>query len=264
MEGAYSPSEFAAPLDLLREYSGDRNTRVTLQAHKGQVESRWDEAGIPKSYCFRVEPLESFPAVPSSWMVNDAQFVKALADAAQTADREGTRFALSYVCLRGRDGRVAATDGRQLFAQTGFSLPWEEDCLVPVRQLLTCSNLLACDKVEVGKTEDWIAVHSGCWTVWLKIRRGTRFPEIDFLVRPPTSALSTIDLSESDAQFLKKKLQQLPSGDSFHVPVTVDLNEKVAVRFRISEEAQPTELVLVRSQWQGGALSFVVDRRYLS
>ena len=264
MAGNFFPIEFSAPLDLLREYTGGRSTPVTLQIRDGQVESHWTEAGIPRSYCFRVESPQPFPAEPSSWMINDAQLLKALADAAQTSDRESSRFALSYVCLRGRDGRVAGTDGRHLFAQIGFTLPWEEDCLVPIRQLLTCPNLLAGQQVEVGKMTDWVVLRSGDWTVWLKINKGARFPEIDFLVRPTTSALANIYLTESDAQFLRRSLKHLPRSDSFYSPITVDLNGKVAVRTQVSEDAAPTELVLAESRWEGAACSLAIERRYLS
>ena len=261
--GAFSPTTFSVPFEALREFSGGRNTPVTFRFYEGQVENRWTEAGIPKSYCFRAELPESFPEVPSSGMANNISLVQALADAAQTADSQCTRFALSYVSLRGRDGRVAATDGRQLFAQTGYAFPWEEECLVPVRQLLTCPNFLVGEKVEVGRTQDWIVVRSGAWTLWLRIKRGTRFPEIDFLVRPPASTLATLYLTGSDAQFLEKKLSQLPHGDSSFSPVTIDTSGKVAVRTRFSEDATPTELVLVQSRWEGVAISVVVDPRYL-
>jgi tetratricopeptide (TPR) repeat protein len=58
----------------------------------------------------------------------------ALADASQITDPESSRYALGCIQLQGTSGKMAATDGRQILLQSGFTFPWQEDLLLPQGQ----------------------------------------------------------------------------------------------------------------------------------
>ncbi len=84
-------------------------------------------------------------------------------------DSGASRFAWDHLRLRDSDGRIAATEGRPLPVQSGFSFPWEEDLLVPAHRLLSTGDLQDHQRVEIGNTEDWFTLRSGPWTLWFRI-----------------------------------------------------------------------------------------------
>lgn len=58
----------------------------------------------------------------------------------------------------GRDGSSQATDGRQLLVQTRFSLPREDDVLVPgIQLIIACAVLYGVWlTLEEGSTGPWV------------------------------------------------------------------------------------------------------------
>src|SRR5438477_2353715 len=90
-------------------------------------------------------------------------FLGAFAEAVRTAARDGGRFALTRVQLRGKAGQVVATDGRQLLVQGGFAFPWAEDLLVPAVPALGAKEL-ADGSVTVGRSDGHVLVAVGPWT----------------------------------------------------------------------------------------------------
>lgn len=262
--GNFLPEGFSAPLDLLREYRGSRTSNVDWKLDGEKIDSHWLDAGVHKSLTFQAISQDStFPETPVHWVENEGRLVAALSIAADTVDQRSTEFALSYVCLRGQDGQVVATDGRQAIAESGFQFPWNEQCLVPLRRLLTCQKFLDGEKVHVGKLADWVVIRSGHWTVWLRINRRSRYPELDFLLRRPASVVAVLQIGESDAKFLQRNLKNLPSSESFNGPVTIDMNDQIALRAENARSSSVTELILANSRRSGAEVCLVSDRTFL-
>ena len=118
----------ALPLDALSDFEGRHGTPVILEAiAPDQTRVRWDDSGIPQTRTYEVADIGSspeLPELPTSFHTAPPELLVALKEAVATADHHATRYALDCIQLRGRQGQVVATDGRQLLIQGGFHFPW--------------------------------------------------------------------------------------------------------------------------------------------
>jgi hypothetical protein len=226
---------------------------------------RWTDRGVPRrSECSQRPAVEeSFPTPPTSFVTNDAELWKALGDAVTCTDEESKRYALGCLQLCGGSGRIEATDGRQALVQTGYRFAWEENLLVPANKLLGYAEIAPGETIQVGRTEDWVALRIGPWLIQLRIQKDARFPNIEQVIPNPVLARSRLELTSGDAEFLKSTLPHLPCHDEVHRPITLDLNGRVLVRSRELSCAYPVEVDLRSSQFEGDPLILNTDRRYV-
>ncbi len=254
---------FAIPFEMFKQCEGGKHEPVTIEPQEQQVDIRWTDGGIPQQARFdTLEPTE-LPPLPEQLASNEAGILTALQAAAETATIESSRYALGCLRLRGADGQIAATDGRQLLVEQGYTFPWEDAPLVPASKLFASKELSGGEPVAIGRTDDWVTLVTGPWTIHLRIQ-DARFPNLDDLVRQPGTAVATLQLEAGDARFLAESVQRLPCGDSTNQPVTVDLNGQVIVRALGESDAPPTELVLRHSLLQGSPLRVSTNRQYLA
>lgn len=262
--GEHTPQQFAVPFELLRRSEGTKNELVTLETSGEIIHANWTDAGIPQAAQFETLEFGEFPSLPEQMVANPSQLAEALRDATETADKEANRYALNHLRLRGSDGQIAATDGRQLLVQDGFTFPWDDELLIPANRLLTTSTLAGGEAVEIGRTDDWVTLRSGSWSVWLRIEKTARFPQVDDHLPPISNAATTLHLSDADAEFLTNAVKRLPATDDYNSPLTVDLNGAVSVRAKGPEDQTPTEIVLSGSRRDGEAVRFNTNRDYLA
>lgn len=266
MEGDYPVEALAFRASVLADFEGRTDDPVVLeQIAIGKGRARWAEGGVPKAVEIETvvpDSLPPFPEPPKHLAALPAAFLDALAEAARTTARDPSRYALTRLQLRGKDGAVAATDGRQLLVQSGFPLPWTEDLLVPRVPAFGLRDLLpAGGPVGVGRTESQVAVRAGPWLFLLAIDRDSRFPDIRAVI-PRASTLKTrLRLDPADAALLADLLPELP-GSGTDDPVTLDLGDPPAVRAR-AEGEEAVELVLARSAVSGPPLRLCTNRCYL-
>lgn len=264
---SHSTSDIALrlPLEALDACAGRRGEPVTFDvAVDGRVELRWTDRGVPRRGEFSQPPAvdESFPAPPTNFVAHDAELWKALGDAVACTDEESKRYALGCVRLCGATGRIEATDGRQALVQTGFQFPWEENLLIPGSKLLGCPEIER-GAIEIGRTDDWVSVRTGKWLIQLRIQNEARFPNIEQVIPNPELARSRLELSPSDAEFLKTTLPHLPCHDDIYRPITCDLNGRVLIRSRELSAAHPVEVDLRSSTLEGAPIQVSTDRRYV-
>ena len=202
--------------------------------------------------------------MPETFAENPPGCLQALADAGETCDPDSTRYALGHLQLRGEQGSIGATDGRQLLVQSGFMFPWEGDLLIPEAESSPARNSPGIQSVLVGQSGDWVAIRSGPWTVWLKINKDGRFPDLSRHIPPAADATARCQLSAADAEFLAEAIPKLPCDEEFNFPVTVDLNGSIAVRAKAADQAKPTEVVLNGSSWTGEPIRLNTNRKYLA
>jgi len=189
----------------------------------------------------------------------------ALDFAAATTDPDAVRYALGCIRLSGKTGQLAASDGRQMYLHGGFSFPWEESLLVPRSTVFGYRELPQDQPVGIGRAGDWVAFAVGPWTIYLRINKDGRFPDIDRHIPCTDTAVARCQFSASDAHFLLKTLPKLPCDeDSNTWPVTVELNGAMIVRAKMSTQAEPTELLLSQASIQGGPARINTNRRYLA
>ncbi len=263
---ASEPDTFAVPAQLLVDCSDGRIGEVSLTCAEHQILARWTERGIPheRDYLpFELQKLPPVPPLPTAWTENPPTFLEALRQAMASTDPDSLRYAIGCVQLDGAAGCLRATDGRQALVQSGFQFPWTEALLIPGSKLFEAAALPRDAVVQIGRTTDHVVLRIGAWTLAFTIQTSGRFPEIERII-PAESAITTrLALDPADATFLSERLDQLPRDDDPHHAVTVDLNGAVAIRARRSTTAQPTELVLRRSQRTGDEIRLATDRRYL-
>ena len=255
---------FAVPLELFKRCEGTKDEPVALELVEGQVVARWADAGIPQVIPFqRLEPAE-LPPMPVEMADSGADFLAAIQAACETTDPDSVRYALGCVQLRGSDGSITATDGRQLLIQRGFAFPWDDAVLVPACRVFGCKEVAQAGPISIGRTDDWVTFTAGPWMIHLKIQKDARFPKVDDYVPAPSSAKAVVRLDAGDAAFLSDAIHRLPCGDSQNQPVTLDLNGRVILHSRGSDSTPTTELVLTSSRLDGEPLRACTNRRFLA
>jgi hypothetical protein len=191
-------------------------------------------------------------------------FLSALAEASRTASHDaGGRYSLTRLQLRGGDGEIAASDGRQLLLQTGFTFPWEKEALVPALAAFGSPELREATPLEVGKTERHVALRAGPWELLLEAEPEGRYPDVHAAVPRARAASVRLRLAPEDAELLTRSLPGLPGGEEPLRPVTLELGPTPLVRARSESGGPVAELRLGRSAAQGKRLRLCLDRRYL-
>jgi hypothetical protein len=257
-----------APLEMFKTVGSSKNELVTLTAIADEkIQANWQDGAVPRTGTWSSRTERStydFPTAPKSYVENPPNFLHAIQEALATTDANPTRFALNCLRLRGSDGSVAATDGRQVFKQTGFEFGFADEVLFYPAQVYDSKDLPTNAPVSIGRTDSHIVFQLGPWTFFQPIEKERRFPRIEDVIPPINNTGSTLDWQSADAAFLVDSLRRLPGTEDTNQPVTVDLNGKVAIRARATADTKPTELVLQNSQRGGNEIRLATDRRYLS
>ncbi|MDB5309934.1 MAG: hypothetical protein JWO38_4136, partial [Gemmataceae bacterium] len=175
-----------------------------------------------------------------------------------------TRFALTRVQLRGKDGAVVGTDGKQLLVHRGFVFPWADDVLVARSGVFGVLGGLAPGPVGVGRTGASVWVAAGPWAVAVAVDPKGRFPDVVEVVPRSGAEATTLTVHPADADALRAALPTLPGVDEPNRPVTLDLGGRVVVRAAGDNRARPAEFVLARSRVDGRAVRVGCDRRHLA
>ena len=266
--GSFDAHQLLVPAGFLAACEGRTADPVSLEPRgDGKVLASWIDRGIPQSVEYEAvqEPgCDSFPSVPDSFEPNTPELYPALKAALAIVPQDRSRYALDCLQLRGADGKLVVTDGRQILVQSGFQFPWTDELLVPASKVLACNELYREGPSSVGIAGDWVVFRSGPWTVWLPIEREARFPKIDDLIRQPTTATSRLRIDPLDAEFLAGTLDRLPCDNDLNQAVTLDLNGQMAVRGRPAAAAQSTELILSRSTLEGEPIAIATNREFLA
>ena len=265
-DGNFVPTSVCLPLAALDDIDGKGDDTIGLDAvAPDQVVVSWSDHGVSRQTKHEVAPQSPvvFPARPAKFTPNDAALWTALRNAATATDKSPSRYALNCVCMRGKLGRLDATDGRHIFSESGFDFPWDEELLVPAVGVLGCRELERSEPVTVGHQEDWVGFGVGPWLVMIRFQKEGRFPKIDDLLSRPDAAKSQLTLSDSDAKFLGDVLPRLPCDDVQFDPITLDLNGRVLIRSRETADGRPTEVELVSSRLSGEPVQLHSNRRYL-
>jgi hypothetical protein len=268
--GEFPAEQFALPIAPLAACESKRDDPVTLtQVDEGRkVTLRWDDHNVPQTQTHAessADVLEVWPQLPEAWGTTDRRFIDALHSAGRVAAPESQRFATDAILLRGKGGKIMATDCRQaLVCRVGFTFPWEDDVLMPGSDLFAFPEFPADASVEIGATVSHVCVRIGPWTLFLARVTDRRFPDVEGACPLQTAVRTTVLLSPDDRKFLADSLPRLPAQRELDSPVTVDCNGHVALRARGTDDPQVTELTLSRSQVAGEPVRLSINRKYLA
>jgi hypothetical protein len=251
--------------NLLAELEGRSDMPVILEeVSPGQGRARWTAGGESLVRDYDTVPLDSlplFPALPRQFTPQPPEFLAALDEAARTAARDRARYALLRVQLRGKSGSVVGTNGRQLFLQSGFAFPWEDDVLVPRVAAFGSRKLLG--PVSVGRTQTHVAIRAGPWTVLLTIDATGRYPHVDDVIPRPRGNASRVQLSSEDAALLIRVLPDLPGREEEDSPTTLAWGQPPRVIARDEQHDTVQKAVLTGSSVSGPSRQLTMDRRHL-
>ncbi len=267
--GDLPAEQLRVPLSLLSECEGRESSNVSLEsAAGGSVVASWTLRGIPQQRTIEAardaKAELPFPEKPGHFVQNGADMIPALLAAGDSSDSESSRYALGRIQLRGRAGKIGATDGKQLLLQGGFGFPWPEDLLITRPAVLNSAEIPRNEPVHVGRTDDWVCLTIGPWSIHLAIDKHGRFPKIDDCIPRTSAVASRLQIDDADAKFLIGCVDGLPGGGDFNKPVTLDLNGKVLVQAKADDQPRPTEVVLSGSRLVGEPIQVGTDRSYLS
>ena len=265
IEGEYPSETLAPPFDALADFKGRDNSCVQLRnENENVVVAEWTDGGVPqrRTYDTANFATDALPTPKKFENFADTSILSALETASQCAAREETRYALATVQLRGDQGQIVATDGKQAVILGGFEFPWTENLLIAASPVFGMKDFAQAESVGVGKTDDHVVFSIGPWKLWFKIQEG-RFPRIEDAIPDPKAAKTKLYLDPEDARFLAGAISKLPGGKDVNAPVTVDLNGEVVVRAQAEGEDHATELVLSRSRIEGAEVRFGSDRQFV-
>lgn len=254
------------PASLLAEIEDRKDTPVLLeQTAPLQGRASWQEAGVPRQVEFNTGDASELPRPPGPGrdsVSQDGSFLRALGEAARTASHETSRYAMSHIQMRGKEGALVATDGHHLLIQKGFQLPWTEDLLIPALPAFCCRELPDQEPVRLSRSKEKVLLEVGPWLFSLRIDSQSRFPDVNRVIPSAGAGSSRLYLDPEDAGVLVRALPKLPAREESTAPITLDLGRPIAVRVQ-DEKGPAAEVVLGRSRFEGPAVQAVMNRKYL-
>jgi hypothetical protein len=265
--GKLAEEQLVVPLDFLTDCEGSKNDPVTLETRGAdKIVAAWTDRCIPQLIDYQTaapKDVPTFPEPPETLTENVPGLWHALHEASQVTDKESSRYALGYIQLRASDGRVAAMDGRQIYVQSGFQFPWQNEVLILGSNLFASRELPQDQSVKVGQSGDWVTIALGPWTFRFCQPMDAKFPKLDDIIRGAEPPIARLHIPPADAEFLIESLPRLPSSDSIHDPITLDLNGQVVVRAKSARDPLPTELIATNSHLVGDAMLLDTNRKFL-
>ena len=165
--------------------------------------------------------------------------------------------------LRGALHKIIATDGHQLLVRSGFAFPWDGDILIRGSPIFGCKVIARYQPVQIGKTGTHVVLKIGPWSIWIEIQKDARFPGVEEAIPGADAVTTRLHLDHEDARFLQESLDRLPGNEDLNSPATLDMNGKVAIRAKRSDQSQITELVLDRSSYAGPPIRINTNRSFL-
>jgi hypothetical protein len=219
--GSYSQREaIALPLDALGDIEGRDDSPVSIEAvAPDRTLVRWLDHAVPQSREYDVLALDAvppFPEPPPSWVSAPGELLTALVEANETTAEDSTRYSLNCLQLRGTEGEIAATDGRQLLIRSGCCFPWDESLLVRRSPIFACRAIAGIEAVSIARTGTHVALRMGPWTILLEIQAEGRFPVLGNVIPDARGVTSRLRLDPEDAKFLADALDPLPGADELN------------------------------------------------
>jgi hypothetical protein len=264
--GSFAANEIAIPSEAFADFEGRKDDTVQLERSARGVTASWQDGVVPKTRSYAVvqaKQLPVMPAMPTRMEQQAEELLRALRDASATAANDAVRYAVNNIQLRGKQGKIIGTDGKQLLVQQGYAFPWDDDVLVPASSVFGCKELANYGPVSIGRSEQFVSVTVGPWALHLAIDKDGRFPNVDTILDANKGNGTVLELDPGDAQFLLVNLDSLPGATNNQSPVTVDANGQVSIRAKGEDQPTPTEVLLARSQVQGRKAMVATDRSYL-
>ena len=268
--------KWTIPWNLIKETAGLTDGMVELthrltQEKRGNVMESYHDVtadykvnGIPKQGTYRVpdRPDEVLPAIPGQLAEQTEAFFDCLIDAGRYVETDSARYALGMIALNGNNGTMSATDGRMLIQFTGWTFPWDDVALIPASPI-TLKEFRELGKPTVGYQDQWATVK--CGNCMVQFKCPGRFPVVENIIPHETGMAAWITLSEKDAGFLLKAIDDLPffHKDRNIKPITIEVKDDTAFIRGADSDGTAVELMLTESVCHGTSAVVVIDREFI-
>jgi len=261
------PSSIAFSATVLKEFEAKQDGMVSLDTiADGNGQAKWQDGSGPHTLDFVTTPphkIGKFPEPPSDLVPAKDGFLAVLADAGEVTAPIAVRFALNRIVLRGQQGQVISSDGRQLLIQSGFSFPWKDNLLIPRVSAFGNKEVQQLSKVQIGATDHHVCIQTGSWTFMLKIDKDARYPDVQTVVPKTASLVSHWHLSTENVPLLLDRLSALPGSAEDGWPITLDLKDTICIRARAADSEAVVELALTGSHCEGPPIRLSFNRNFL-
>jgi hypothetical protein len=249
------------PPGLIDEVEGGSGEITFDKPAEGPAIARWSDRGGPRERPFEPLPETSTPVappLPKRWSAAPAELLAGLNEAARLAARADAsgRYALYRVQVRGAQGEVVGTDARRALIRGGWTFPFAEAVLVPALPVFASREFDGLP-AKVGRTATHFVIVFGPWTLWLRIDKEAKYPDVRSAVPDPRDA-TVVTLGGEDASRLG---EVLPGRDPAHLTMVV---ECLSVTIQLPEEGnEATRVALTASTASGPPLRLALDCRDL-
>ncbi len=240
--------------------SGRKKELTILNTVAGQEIGRTFEVADPDEWPGPTPAADVGPVDPA--------FLANFRRASLFASDDQSRVILNGVCLHVDEKAgdyLVTTDGRRMGAFNTIKLPLRESCVVPASRFMLWSKLVP-DELLIGSKQEkesgWFRLVTAQWDYRCRTQPGT-YPNWRMVV-PGEDGAHQFNLSETDAELLKKILPTFAGHDAHNQPVKFDLRDsRTFIVGRGEDDKQPSRLELTDTRSIGPAGEISVDRKYL-
>jgi hypothetical protein len=263
LDVAGSPACLVIPFPILANVEKANSGTVSFQTcERDRVRCVWTDRGTAKEAIFEPLPFEEghyVKPLPRKWQNVEPGVLAALHGCGATTGSAGTPFSLLQ--LRGKEGRIVGTDGRQLLIMGGFSFPFHDNVLVPAVPVFGSGDFADEREVRMGRTDEHVVIAAGPWTVWLAIDTSSRFPDVTAVISRGTRSARLL-ISEPDAAAILHFLERAAPDAEGETAVSLRFGAAPILTME-SKDARGPELALSRSTCSGPDHVVLVERPHL-
>lgn len=210
--------------------------------------------------------LDEWPVLPKPATTSpvEPKLLEHIRQAIPFASEEDSRHTLQSIYLDVSEPachKVVATDGRRLTALNSVHLPLADSVIVPTSKFLAWPKLAGEVQIGTDKSRETLTITAGPWTYNTRLIDGT-YPNFKQVI-PSGKGLTSLALSEEDAELLIKAIPGLPPHDGGPDALVLCVQPNGArVYTRENVKASESSITLTSSQHSGKSIVVGFNRDY--
>ena len=210
--------------------------------------------------------LDEWPVLPEPATTTpvDSKLLEHIRQAIPFASEEDSRHTLQSIYLDVSEPachKVVSTDGRRLTVLNSAHLPLADSVILPTSKFLAWSKLTGEVQIGTDKTRETLTITAGPWTYITRLIDGV-YPNFKQVI-PSGKGLTSLALSEEDAELLIKAIPGLPPHDGGPDALVLCVQPNGArVYTRETVKASENSIMLTSSQYSGKSIVIGFSRDY--
>ncbi|MCA9414226.1 MAG: hypothetical protein KC944_23645, partial [Candidatus Omnitrophica bacterium] len=257
------------PPDSLKEIVSSYGDDALVEFEKedeGRIRAEWEAKGLSSTRFFREGmdlPEIKIPDAKSFKSIDRERFRSEYSICATCTSQERSRFSLDCIALDGENGKMTATDGRQVYETSGVRFLWKDCCYLPVEEGFPEKMLFSSGDLEIAKSKKIVALRNGLWTYAVRLKE-TDFPPIDKVSLDLGDTELVLQVSEGDAERMMELLPHLPGKSKELSVVKLIAEERIVFQSESSDGDGEADgrFELLSSHWIGEKFEVRFNRLY--